>query len=552
MKRAATRNSKLENYEHVLMCLICRSLFDDHDHQPKFLPCHHTFCKDCLREYVRQMGDDIECPSCRKPATIPAAGVAALQTNFYAKYIQSLVYGCSGGIDGNPENECPAHPTLKLQYFCKDCKISVCDACLKTGGSCSGHKGMPLTAVTEQFHQSIDVSFSNANALIERKKADLEALLKAFSEEKDQALLRIDATFEQHAHTLTRRATLLKNKVIDIYNEHVASLDSDLEEISTAMTCIVSLKEFHETAIGRGDFTDADKGIEELDEVFHNVNERIKPRASHIVFEEKYGIEKFRSCIKDLGRVTCHSAVRRPVRFVEGGGGDNGADQSPTTPSNPSDPDFGNNNPVQCLQSNESQMYSDDTTVKSTERIENKTSDDSELKHLSSALENAVIPCIESDQSVGSPTETSKDHQDNSYDSSTDVGTDDSRRLCSGVQTAESFQSEDESSKSEIIGATLSSVNMEYYTLGNTDLGSEDLVGHSAPADCKDALAGANMRPRQYISHSAYGDLPDREVVGLLPLHRMSQSDFWDTLEDSSINERDVIVAELSGEQTSL
>jgi len=39
------------------------------------------------------MGDDIECPSCRKVATIPAAGVAALQTNFYAKYIQNLVYG---------------------------------------------------------------------------------------------------------------------------------------------------------------------------------------------------------------------------------------------------------------------------------------------------------------------------------------------------------------------------------------------------------------------------------------------------------------------------
>jgi len=83
----------VENYEHMLMCLICRSLFDDHDHQPKFLPCHHTFCKECLREYVRQMGDDIECPSCRKVATIPAAGVSALQTNFYAKYIQNLVYG---------------------------------------------------------------------------------------------------------------------------------------------------------------------------------------------------------------------------------------------------------------------------------------------------------------------------------------------------------------------------------------------------------------------------------------------------------------------------
>jgi len=101
MKRSAGNRPSsatvVENYEHMLMCLICRSLFDDHDHQPKFLPCHHTFCKECLREYVRQMGDDIECPSCRKVATIPAAGVAALQTNFYAKYIQNLV--CGSGKD---------------------------------------------------------------------------------------------------------------------------------------------------------------------------------------------------------------------------------------------------------------------------------------------------------------------------------------------------------------------------------------------------------------------------------------------------------------------
>ena len=91
MLKRMSMGGREDNYEHVLMCLICRSLFDDYDHQPKFLPCHHTFCKDCLREYVRQFGDEIECPSCRKVANIPTAGVTALQTNFYVKYIHSLV-----------------------------------------------------------------------------------------------------------------------------------------------------------------------------------------------------------------------------------------------------------------------------------------------------------------------------------------------------------------------------------------------------------------------------------------------------------------------------
>lgn len=223
MKRAqANRSSKLDSYEHVLMCLICRSLFDDHDHQPKFLPCHHTFCKDCLREFVRQMGDEIECPSCRKPATIPAAGVAALQTNFYAKYIQSLVYGvgalgCSpamlGGGHGDTDPMCQTHESMKAQYFCKQCSRMACESCFSNEGSCSGHQKKPLVAAAEDFQGKIDASFARANALIEQKKVELEARLKAFSEEKDRALLKIDAAFEAHVHLLNRRATLLKNKV---------------------------------------------------------------------------------------------------------------------------------------------------------------------------------------------------------------------------------------------------------------------------------------------------------------------------------------------------
>lgn len=95
----------------------------------------------------------------------------------------------------------------------------------------------------EQYRCDIDAAFAETNALIENKKVELERLLKLLASEKDDALIKIESTFEQHVHALTRRATLLKNKVIDIYNEHAAKLDADLEEVATGMTCIVSLKE---------------------------------------------------------------------------------------------------------------------------------------------------------------------------------------------------------------------------------------------------------------------------------------------------------------------
>ena len=127
--------------------------------------------------------------------------------------------------------------------------------------------------------------------------------MKALSAEKDQSLLKIESTFEQHVHALSRRATLLKNKVIDIYNDHVTKIESDLEEISTAMTCIVSLKEYHEQKISQAEFNETEKGMLELQDVFDNISERIVPTENHIIFEDKHGMDKFKMSVKDLGRV---------------------------------------------------------------------------------------------------------------------------------------------------------------------------------------------------------------------------------------------------------
>ena len=335
IKRMST-SGKDESYEHVLMCLICRSLFDDYDHQPKFLPCHHTFCKDCLREYVRQIGDEIECPSCRKIANVPAAGVAALQTNFYVKYIQSLVSG-GAGVSSH-EKDCSKHPSEKTQFYCQTCKSSICNQCCAPGSAsnCSSHEKVLITRLTEETHQRLDAAFSQANATIEAKKVRLEKALKALAAEKDSALLKIESTFEQHAHTLSRRATLLKNKVIDIYNENVERLENDLMEISTALTCIVSLKDYHEDRISHGDYREFSKGIEEVQEVNHNISSHIQPAETHIIFEGSHGSEKFRAAAKDLGRVKFTRLSRAEPE---------GNDSSEGLLANPQSPDVTCNSP---------------------------------------------------------------------------------------------------------------------------------------------------------------------------------------------------------------
>jgi len=233
-----------------------------------------------------------------------------------------LRVGTAGG--DSDAKICERHPGHMQKYYCDDCSVSICDECIEQTG-CKLHRRSPVAAVAERMRQDIDTSFTGASTLISEKKAELESRLRALSDEKDRALLCIDSAFEAHVHTLGRRATLLKNKVIDIYNENSNGLETGLEEVDTAMTCVVSLRDFHEAAVDRGDFDSVlvSRGTAEIDEVARNIADRVRPPEIHIVFDSDHGIEKFRSCSKDLGRVLGNRSAPRPP------------DVTPTNPVSP-------------------------------------------------------------------------------------------------------------------------------------------------------------------------------------------------------------------------
>ncbi|KAL4218560.1 hypothetical protein ACF0H5_023294 [Mactra antiquata] len=66
--------------EDFLTCSICFNKFI----QPKALPCLHTYCLDCLQDYVNSFGTvgKFPCPMCRQEVTIPAQGLSGLPDNY--------------------------------------------------------------------------------------------------------------------------------------------------------------------------------------------------------------------------------------------------------------------------------------------------------------------------------------------------------------------------------------------------------------------------------------------------------------------------------------
>ena len=172
------------NYEHVITCQLCYNAFDDGERQPKFLPCHHTFCKSCLYEYVKRSGDDVACPTCRQVSTVAAAGVMALQTNFYIKCIQELTQqGSHVGVKTNngAHNRCLKHNDDTVEYFCQTCNKSVCRRCCMDGdGHCNGHNTQPLSAKTQECQHKLNTKFTQVSSSIEEKRVGI-LIINAFT-----------------------------------------------------------------------------------------------------------------------------------------------------------------------------------------------------------------------------------------------------------------------------------------------------------------------------------------------------------------------------------
>ncbi|XP_041350418.1 E3 ubiquitin-protein ligase TRIM56-like [Gigantopelta aegis] len=111
------------------ICSICTERF----HCPKLLPCFHTFCLECLRQFVSSSSKDGQflCPLCRHQVTLPEEGVTGFQTNFYIESRENKYAQCGGERCGVCEQ--------RATNSCRQCEILLCDTC--TGG----HRILPAT-----------------------------------------------------------------------------------------------------------------------------------------------------------------------------------------------------------------------------------------------------------------------------------------------------------------------------------------------------------------------------------------------------------------------
>ncbi|XP_070537988.1 tripartite motif-containing protein 2-like [Ptychodera flava] len=151
---AAYSTVKTEDLDqHFLQCAFCLERL----RQPKILNCLHTFCRDCLEQWVKKNYGKLICPVCRNEYPLPEEGIAGLPDNFF---INNMIDFLEDRKNGKAVSSIPCHGCEKgATTYCADCTEFLCPDCSHV------HRRLKVTRMhrqlsMEEYQSSQDGAFS--------------------------------------------------------------------------------------------------------------------------------------------------------------------------------------------------------------------------------------------------------------------------------------------------------------------------------------------------------------------------------------------------------
>ena len=215
-----------------LTCPICYQLFKN----PKYLPCHHSYCEQCLEEMKVQ--SKIICPECRKEAIVPAGGVKDLPNNFFInRMVDELVL--KRKVEGEEEVKCDdCDEDEPVVAYCPECNSFLCQFCYETHKRNKRFRGHGIVPLTE-------LRSSKSIPLEAKMKAPLckehDEQLKYYCETCEQLVCMYCTVKEHNGHnhdTVKKMATKHRNELKEV----TASVDEMIRDLSEAHDSIDKMR----------------------------------------------------------------------------------------------------------------------------------------------------------------------------------------------------------------------------------------------------------------------------------------------------------------------
>ncbi|XP_068759314.1 E3 ubiquitin-protein ligase TRIM71-like [Montipora capricornis] len=136
----------LFNLREEASCPVCQDILRD----PRYLPCLHSFCLNCLINWHRASGGEVNlrCPKCQGRSRVPASGdLKDLPTSFFLSgFIDALAIKESNNTQVTCRN---CDKKSSKTSYCFECCKFYCDECLIGHNIMRGYKDHRVLAVKD-------------------------------------------------------------------------------------------------------------------------------------------------------------------------------------------------------------------------------------------------------------------------------------------------------------------------------------------------------------------------------------------------------------------
>ena len=259
-----------------LTCPICYQLFNN----PKYLPCHHSYCEQCLEKM--QVQNKIICPECRNEATVPAGGVKDLPNNFFInRMVDELVL--KRKVEGEEEVKCDeCDEDEPVVAYCPECNSFLCQFCYETHKRNKRFRGHGIVPLTE-LRSNKDVTIQPKAKAPICKEHDIELLF--YCETCEQLICMYCTVKEHNGHnhdTVKKMATKHRNELKDV----TAPVDEMITDLYEAHDNIDKMKK---KIRRQGDEVDKkiDQHYNELVQKLMKQKEQVKQQAHDAVSQKE-------------------------------------------------------------------------------------------------------------------------------------------------------------------------------------------------------------------------------------------------------------------------
>ena len=291
----------LNNLHEEVSCSVCMCKYTD----PKQLPCLHSFCLHCLNGIQRTsaIADKILCSECRQEVKVPDNGkLKALPTNFrinslldvlaikecsttgvkcgncdertkqshycfqcYAFWCEECI-GLHNRIKANKDHYAlaledfqdrdfenilkrpefcamPGHEKKEIEFFCKICEVSICNACALTDHD--GHGKILLELAANERKMKVKSAIESQKKRAQTKRSKITKLDESLIEVQQQAA-RVKRNVQEYADSIIAAT---EAKKLEIFDDVERRTKASLQEIEKQKEEIEEQARKHESEI---------------------------------------------------------------------------------------------------------------------------------------------------------------------------------------------------------------------------------------------------------------------------------------------------------------